>query len=119
MSVYKSILTELKKYGESLTVTTEKGSRRVKGILQPLLYKNKMYLGGTQLPDGYFNGGYYLLICPPEACLPVLGSAIVENSGKKYILKRSETVTLKNESLYVWAVLTPYGMPLEEDFYEA
>ncbi len=119
MSIYKSILTELKRYGEHLTITTEKGKLRVKGILQPLLYKNKMYLGGTQLPDGYFDNGCYLLICPPEAKLPVLGSAFVENSGKKYILKRSETVNIKAQSLYVWAVLTPYGEPLEEDFYEA
>lgn len=119
MSIYKSILRELSKYGESLTVTTESGSLRIKGILQPLLYKNKMYLGGTQLPDGFFDSGYYMLICPPEVKLPVLGTAFLESKDKKYILKRSETVRVKSEDIYVWAVLMPYGEPAKEDFYEA
>ncbi|MBQ7385768.1 MAG: hypothetical protein IJW04_04580 [Ruminococcus sp.] len=119
MSIYKSITEELRRFGEDITVTTENGIRVVKGILEPLLYKNKLYLGGKQLPHGYFDSGNYLLICPPEAKLPVLGTAFVEAKGRKFILKRSEIVTARSEDFYVWAVLMPYSEPKEEDFYEA
>lgn len=118
MSIYKSVLNELFKYGESITVTTEKGSFKTKGVLQPLLYKNKLYLGGKQLPDGYFDSGNYLLICSPEVKLPVLGTAFFEAGDKKFILKRSETVNAYSRAFYVWAVLMPYSEPIEEDFYE-
>lgn len=119
MSIYKSIVAVLRRYGKNLTITTENGTAQVKGIIQPLLYKNKLYLGGKQLPYGYFDSGNYLLICPPEAKLPVIGTAFVESEGRKFILKRSETVSAKSEDFYIWAVLMPYGKTEEEDFYEA
>lgn len=119
MSIYNSVIESLGRYGETITVTTEKGVRVIKGIMEPLLYKNKLYLGGKQLPFGYFDSGNYLLICPPEANLPVLGNAFVEAKGRKFFLKRSEAVIAKGEALYIWAVLMPYGEPAEEDFYEA
>lgn len=119
MSICQSILTELRRFGETITVTTEAGRFSIKGILQPLLYKNKMYLGGKQLPDGYFDSGHYLIICPPEVKIPVLGTAFFEAQGKRFVLKRSETVTLNSVALYIWAVVSPYKEPSKEDFYEA
>lgn len=119
MSIYKSIIAELRRYGENITITTEKGVTVVKGIIEPLLYKNKLYLGGKHIPQGYFDSGNYLMICPPEAKLPVLGAAFVEARDKKFVLKRSEVVRAKDEAFYIWAVLMPYVEPKEEDFYEA
>lgn len=119
MSIYKSVVQSLGRYGERITVTTENGVRVVKGIMEPLLYKNKLYLEGKQLPHGYFDSGNYLLICPPDANLPTFGNAFVEAKDRKFVLKRSETVTEKGEALYIWAVLMPYTKPKEEDFYEA
>ena len=117
MSIYRSVFNELKKYGEKVTVTTENGSFDTTAVLMPLLYKNKLYLGGKQLPQGYFDSGNYLLICPSEVKLPVLGTAFFETKGKKFVLKRSETVVVSAEPVYVWAVLAPYVKP-EEDIYE-
>ena len=119
MSIYKSIVQSLSRYGENITVTTEKGAAEVKGILEPLLYKNKLYLGGKQLPFGYFDSGNYLLICTPEVKLPTTGTAFVEAKDRKFVLKRSEIVTAKGEAFYIWAVLMPYNEPVEEDVYEA
>lgn len=118
MSIYGSICRELKKFGENLTVTTEKGSFSVKGVLQPLLYKNKLYLGGKQLPQGFFDGGHYLLICPPEVKLPTLGTALAETKDRKFNLIRSETVTSADKALYIWAVLAPCSEAIREDIYE-
>lgn len=119
MSIYQSVLTELRRFGEKITVTTEAGSFVTKGILQPLLYKNKMYVGGKHIPDGYFDTGHYLLICTPDVDIPVLGTAFFEHNGKRFVLKRSETVRINSTALYSWAVVSPYREPAEEDFYEA
>lgn len=116
MSIYRSLCGELERFGEKITITTEQGQNKVKGILQPLLYKNKMYISGKQLPSGYFDMGHYLLICPPEVKLPVVGNAFLECGGKRYILKRSEVVKEKGRELYLWAVVCPYVEPVKEDF---
>ena len=116
MSIKRSLLGELERFGETITVTTEQGQKTIKGILQPLLYKNKMYISGKQLPSGYFDMGHYLVICPPEIKLPVVGNAFFECGGKRYILKRSEVVKEKGRELYLWAVLCPYAEPSEEEF---
>ncbi len=118
MSIYKSVLNEISKYGEKITVTTENGSFKIKGLLQPLLYKNKLYLGGKQLPDGYFDSGHYLLICSAEVKMPVLGTAFFETRGEKFTLKRSETVSVCSKDFYIWAVLMPYTEPVREEFDE-
>ncbi len=116
MSIKGSLLNELERFGETITVTTEQGQKTIRGILQPLLYKNKMYISGKHLPSGYFDMGHYLLICTPEVSLPVVGNAFFECGGKRYILKRSEVVKEKGNSLYLWAVLCPYTEPAEEEF---
>ena len=118
MSILSSICRELKKFGETLTITTEERSSSVKGVLQPLLYKNKLYLGGKQLPQGFFDGGHYLLICSPEVKLPNLGTALVETKDRKFTLVRSETVTVAGRSLYIWAVLAPCSEAIREDVCE-
>ncbi len=115
MSIYTSVFNELKKYGERVTVTTEEGKTSFTGVLEPLLYKNKLYLGGKQLPQGLFDCGNYLLICHGGVKLPVFGTAFVEAQGKKFVLKRSETVTVSSKPVYVWAVLSPFVKPKEED----
>lgn len=119
MRILDGVTRQLNRYGEEITVTTEKGSFKTKGILEPLLYKNKMYLGGKQIPDGYFDTGHYLLICPANITIPRLGTAFFQAGDSRYILKRSEIVRMNSENIYIWAVLSPYKKLVEEDFNEA
>ena len=119
MSIYRSIKNELEHFGEEITVTSKSGTRLIKGILQPLLYKNKMYLGGKQVPSGFFDAGHYLLICPAYIKLPTVGDVFLESKSGSFILKRSETVSINEKALYIWAVLCPYEKPVEDDFNEA
>ncbi|MBQ2825307.1 MAG: hypothetical protein IJF19_03435 [Clostridia bacterium] len=118
MSIFRTIFREIEKLGEPVTITTEEGSIRTKSVIAPLLYKNKMYLGGVHLPDGFFDTGHYLLILPADVRLPVLGTAFFQFGKNKYVLKRSERVSVKNYGAYVWAVVAPYKENLEEDYDE-
>lgn len=112
------IRRELARFGEEIQITDCNGKRKVRGILQPLLYKNKMYLGGKHVPTGLFDRGHYLLICPPEAQLPESGTVLFESKGGRYMLKRSEIVKHRSKPLYTWAVLCPYKENLKEEIYE-
>ena len=115
MSIFRTIFREIEKLGEPVTITTEKGIIRTKSIITPLLYKNKMYLGGVHLPDGFFDTGHYLVILPANVNIPVLGTAFFQYGGSTYVLKRSEKVSVKNYGAYVWAVIAPFKEALEED----
>lgn len=118
LMIFESIAKELGTYGENITITGENGQVRVKGIIEPLLYKNKMYLGGSQLATGFFDRGHYLLICPPCVNIPTTGTVLFETEDNKYLLKRSERVRANSQDVYVWAVLCPYTAPSEEEFYD-
>lgn len=82
---------------EQLTVTA---------LINPLLHKNKMYIGGTYLPDGFCDGGHYLYIGEPSVSLDnmPIGSVIVcgENT---YSIKHSEQYFIGSDVLYTWAIL--------------
>ena len=117
MSIYGSVCTQLEKYGEKVTITTEDGTFSTMAIVEPLLYKNKLYLRGKQLPQGCFDNGNYLMIGQPDVKLPVTGAAFVETKDRIFFLVKSETVNLEAKPVYVWAVLEPYVKP-EEDVYE-
>ena len=115
MSVIWKVSAELKRFGEDITITTEEGVVRTRGFVAPLLYKNKMYLAGTQLPEGFCDGGHYLFILPPDVKLPILGTAFFQCKDEKYVLKRSEKISVNSRGVYVWAVVTPFKETLEDD----
>lgn len=115
MSILRCVRRELARYGETIMITDSDGQRTVRGILEPLLYKNKMYIGGKHVPTGLFDRGHYLLICPPEARIPTCGSVFFECKSGRYMLKRSEVVKVFAKPLYTWAVLCPYKEDIKEE----
>ncbi len=118
MSVYKTIEKMICRFGDDILITENAVCNRSKAIIQPLMYKNKMYLGGTALPAGFFDGGHYLMIAPASLKVKDYRRAVVEAMGAKYTLKRVEMVKADNKELYIWAVLTPYYPPTEDDYEE-
>lgn len=116
MSVYKCIDVMLNRYGDDVTVKDKFGSFEGKAIIQPLMYKNKMYLGGEALPAGYYDAGHYLMIAPCDSFIRDYRSTLITAGGVTYTVKRSERVRADNTDLYIWAVLTLYNAPMEDDY---
>lgn len=73
-------------------------------FIQPLRYKNKMYLNGVNTVIGFNSQGHYLYIGPPEHDISI-DECTVHACGKKYTVDRSEKVYLKNEVIYIWAII--------------
>lgn len=116
MKILTLIKQSMEKWGSNFKITKNGQTVNCKGFIQPLRYKNNMYLGGKRLDTGYFDGGHYLVILDTTADLQVHDKAIIEDVNGKYIIKRSENVVFDNKKIYVWAILQPYFPPLKEDF---
>lgn len=116
MSIYKTVENSINKWGSTIKISNNGEIYTCKGFIQPLRYKNNMYLGGKRLDAGYFDGGHYLFIAGAGTNLSCHGDAIIENGGKKYAVKRAESFVYGDRELYLWAILKPYVPPRKEDF---
>lgn len=98
----------MNRFGIPMTVgaSLENRSPLYSAFLQPLRYKNKMYLYGVNTEIGYNSHGHYLYIGPPEPDLTLAeeGSFLMCGS-EKYKVDRSEKVWLEGKPLYIWAVV--------------
>ena len=102
----------IERYGRSVSLSMEDGwhSPQFRALIQPLRYKNKMYLEGVHTPIGIHDPGYYLYIGPAAHDVTKLGSMWEEvwlnaSGGERYQIDRAERVYLGEEALYIWAIL--------------
>lgn len=116
MSVFDNVKEMLLLYGSDVSVKDKYGEFKGKAIIQPLMYKNKMYLGGEYIPAGYIDGGHYLMIAPCENFIRDYRSTVITQGDEKYTIKRSELVSVQNKGIYIWAVLTPCCESLEDEY---
>lgn len=97
------------KFGSSVRLTDGAGwySPVYKAFLQPLRYKNKMYLEGTYTPIGRDSTGLYLYIGPASHNVTRLPETarIMDGDGRKYVVQRAEEVKLSDKPFYYWAVV--------------
>ncbi len=102
----KSINKLIKKYADVLTTVKNGNTISVKGILEPFHYRNKSYFTPKRFPDGVYDGRHYIFITTPGYRDFLSAGVTLENEDMKYRVKSVETYRVKNNDLYVWAVLT-------------
>ena len=96
------------RYGRDVTLNGPDNwsSETYGAFIQPLRYKNKMYLNGVNTVIGFNSEGHYLYLGPPGHDLTRLDKSYqIRTSDKKYTIDRAEKVYLKNEVVYVWAII--------------
>lgn len=105
----KSSLFE--KYG--VQVASTDGSERAvfPAFLQPLRYKNKIYLSGVPTELGYDGLNKYLLLAPPELDIKFLeGEGFTLHFGEdSFSTDHCEPVYLGKKKLYYWAIVHKEG----------
>lgn len=81
--------------------------KEIFGFLQPLRYKNKMYLSGQTTELGYSTTRKYLLISSPSVKLKEQEheTVLITASGVKYCCDHSETVTFGDTECYCWSIV--------------
>lgn len=80
-------------------------------FLQPLRYKNKLYLSGVPTELGYDALKKYLLICPAWVELDNIDGINYRLcfADASYGVDHCETVYGKGDALYLWAIIHKEG----------
>lgn len=116
MSIFNLIDKSINKWGSTFKITEKGQTLTCKGFVQPLRYKNNMYLGGKRLDAGFFDGGHYLFITKGDVGIAGHSSAFIHDVNKKYAVKRAEIFNVQDNNVYTWAILKPYFPPAEDDY---
>ena len=76
-------------------------------VIQPLRYKNKMYLEDKRLELGVSDMSYYLYLGPANHDLSELNTNdyLVRADSRDFFITRAEKVYLGKNVFYIWAVL--------------
>lgn len=96
------------RYGRRATLQEPDGwqSTAFYCLLQPLRYKNKMYLNGVNTQIGFNAQGHYLYIGPAEHDITKLSeNAILHTEDTDYLIDRAEKVYCGDKPFYIWAII--------------
>ena len=107
MKPAQNIKKELERCGGMVYRCRENGTRSggFRALIQPLRYKNKMYLEGTHTPIGLNERGYYMYIGPAEQEIRAENGTFLLCGGIRYEVDRAERVDYAGEAVYYWAIL--------------
>lgn len=115
MSIITAVGETIKRYGCKVSIVTGEKKVKAKAFVEPLRYKNKVYVGGQYHYLGFKRSEKYLYIGSPEHELSE-NATVIEMHYRKYIVKRCEIYYIDDRPVYVWAILLPYGTELEDDY---
>lgn len=98
-----------KKSGVSLVIKRDgEEITSFNAFLQPLRYKNKIYLRGVATELGYDSLKKYLLISPADVDLSVIdGTSLALFFGDKHLsIDHTEKVYLGKKPYYTWSIVS-------------
>ncbi len=95
------------KFGVSFTLIKGADTINFHCILDPLRYKNKIYLSGVPTELGYDSLRKYLILAPPEIPLDSVDGIAnyLVYSGYRYKVDHCEQVYFKGQPLYYWSII--------------
>ena len=109
MRELEDIRKVMERFGRQMHLCLPDGwrSESFGAFLQPLRYKNKMYLGGINTRIGFNREGYYLYLGPCEHDLTQLSQEawIQCGANERYTVDRAEMVHFGDEKSHVWAIV--------------
>ena len=115
MSLLNCVDKEIGRFGSLVSITQRGTCVNTRAFLEPLRYRNKIYIGGEYHPLGFLRREKYLYVGKSSHRL-IENESVIEAQGSKYIVKRCETYYVKDTPIYEWAILVPYGDEREDDY---
>ena len=115
MSLLSCVDREIGRYGSSVTINQGGNRISTRAFLEPLRYRNKIYIGGEYRTLGFLRREKYLYVGKSIHRL-VENKSVIETQDNKYIVKRCETYFVKDPPVYEWAILVPYGEEREDEY---
>lgn len=78
-----------------------------RAVIQPLLYKNKMYVDNEMTAAGEVDSGCFLYLGPPEHRLDTAEDAVISCRRGDYRVVRADVLYWRDDPAYVRAILRP------------
>ena len=115
MSILNCVDREIGRYGSQITIAQQGTEISTRAFVEPLRYRNKIYIGGEYHHLGALSREKYLYVGKTAHRL-IPNKSVIKAQGKQYIVKRCETYFVKDAPIYEWAILVPCGDRLEDSY---
>ena len=106
---YKTSVDNLfEKFGENVKVSIDDTLTETKALIQPMRYKNKLYVESQRTELGFKDSACFLYLGPAE--LDFAGkeaNTVIETAKESFNVSRADRISLKGITQYIWAILTP------------
>lgn len=115
MSIFNTVGETIRQYGSRVTIEENGDTVYANAFVEPLRYRNRVYIGGQYHKLGCNQREKYLYIGNASHRLRE-NVSVIGAHGKQYIVKRCETYYVREYPLYEWAILQPLGERAEDDY---
>lgn len=115
MSIIDSVAAMINRHGSSVIIHNGETAVNTRAFVEPLRYRNKIYIGGRHHELGIYNNEKYLFIGKPSDNIAE-DESIIECGGEKYIVKRMELYRVGDRAVYIWAIMTRYREEMEDEY---
>lgn len=90
-----------------MKVVSSDGEKQFKAFLQPLRYKNKMYLSSVSTELSYNNTRKFLLVCPADIDIENADgyNSIIKADENEFCVDHCELVYSGDEAVYCWSIV--------------
>ena len=100
------VIKSIQIYGEDITVINDDDTVLARAFIEPLRYRNKIYIGGGYRTLGVKHSEKYLYVGIPDITL-VENKTIVKRKNNEYLVKRVERYYVGEQIAYTWGILIP------------
>ncbi len=99
----------IEKHGTTLSLADDSFSWRA--FVEPLRYKNKLYVEESSVAEGMINRTAYRYIGPPDVILEDIAprGTLISVMDTLVTVSHSETVFFDSKPIYIYAVLNFYS----------
>ncbi len=95
-------------FGEQATVSINGIATDTKAVIQPMRYKNKLYLEAERTELGFKDSECFLYLGPAELDFAGKESlTVIKTADGCYNVSRADRIKLQGVTQYIWAILTP------------
>ena len=107
MNFSEKVDVMLESIGEPITVTIDKTVHNVHAIIQPMRYKNKLYIEQERTELGFKDSECFLYLGPRDVDFSGKEqNTWIRTSDRSYNVSRADPVSIGGKTQYIWAVLT-------------
>ena len=115
MNLYGAVGEAIEKYGAPVTIDNDGVVEEGRAFVEPLRYRNRIYIGGQYHLAGLDRKEKYLYVGLVGNRLEE-DRSVIESNGAKYLVKRREVYYAGDVPVYVWAILQSYGETVEDEY---